>query len=526
LTATIRGSGVPPRSSSRSRSRPEAAPTFVSLLLLGPFTATLAADPLIEAAKAKATPAALSALSEGADANAREPDGTTALHWAVHYDDADLVRALIAAGADVAARNDYGATPMSEAAIVGNVAVLDALLDAGVDADAANVEGQTPLMIVARTSNVAAAKRLLERGAAVDTREQWKDQTALMWAAAQKQPEMVALLLEHGADANARSKPHNWKRQVTAEPRVKHLPTGGLTPLLFAAREGCLGCVEALVAGGADVDLPDPDSVTPLLAALLNAHFDTAKFLVESGANVSKWDWWGRTPLYAAVDYNTIPHGGRPDRPSLDKTTALEMIALLLEAGAFPNPQMKLLQPYRDLGADRGADPILGIGVTPLIRAAKAGDTPAIRLLLEHGALPDLPNAEGLTPLMAATGLRSFDIDTRGRFKTEAEAIESTRALLEGGANINARDRLGQMAVHGAAFRGWTELVKVLAAEGADLLAADNNGHTPVDAAMGRMRGAGGRAASVINVYEDTAAAIEELVAGAASPVGAASGRE
>ena len=491
-----------------------------SLLQVAILAASVAvpafASDIIDAAKSKSTSAALSLISEGIDVNTADADGTTALHWAAHYGDAELARALIAAGAKVTAANDYGATPMSEAAIVGNVAVLEALLDAGVDADAPTPEGQTPLMVVARTSNLAAAKLLLERGAEVDAREQWKDQTALMWASAQKQPEMVALLLKHGADENARSKIHDWPRQVTAEPRVKHLPSGGFTPLLFAAREGCLECAQALVATGADVDLPDPDAVTPLLAALLNAHFDTAKFLVESGANVDKWDWWGRTPLYAAVDYNTIPHGGRPDRPSLDETTALEIIKLLLERGAYPNPQMKLLQPFRDLGADRGADPILGIGVTPLTRAAKAGDTPAIRLLLEHGALPDLPNADDITPLMAAAGLRSYDIDTRGRFKTEGEAIEAARALLEGGADINTRDRLGQTALHGAAFRGWTGLVKFLAAEGADLSAQDNNGHTPLDAAMGRMRGAGGRAASVINVYPETAAAIEALLAAAA----------
>ncbi|HEY5568320.1 MAG TPA: ankyrin repeat domain-containing protein [Gammaproteobacteria bacterium] len=469
-------------------------------------------ETLVAAAKSQATAAALSALSEGADVDAREADGTTALHWAAHYDDLELVRALIAAGADVSLTNDYGATPMSEAAVVGNVAVLEALLEAGADVDSPNAEGQTALMIVARTSNLEAARLLLEHGAKVDAREQWKEQTALMWAAAEQRPEMVALLLEHGADANARSKIHNWERQVTAEPRAKHLPSGGLTPLLFAAREGCAACAEVLVAGGADVDLPDPDAVTPLLAALLNAHFATAKFLIEHGANVNKWDWWGRTPLYAAVDYNTIPHGGRPDRPSLDRTTSFEMIATLLAAGANPNPQMKLLQPYRDLGADRGADSILGIGVTPLIRAAKAGDTPVVEILLEHGALPDLPNADGLTPLMAATGLRSSEIDTRGRFKTEAEAMASASALLAGGADINARDRFGQTALHGAAFRGWSDLVKLLAANGANLTAADLNGYTPIDAAMGRMR-SGGRAASVVNVYEDTAAVIEELIA-------------
>jgi ankyrin repeat protein len=334
-----------------------------------------------------------------------------------------------------------------------------------------------------------------------------------MWAAARAQPEMVALLLASGADPNLRSKTHDWKRQVTAEPRAKHLPTGGLTPLIFAAREGCLECARLLVDNGADIDEPDPDAVTPLLTALLNAHFDTASYLVEQGANVNKWDWWGRTPLYAAVDYSTIPHGGRPDRPSLDDTTALDMIERLLNAGAWPNPQMKLLQPYRSLGADRGADPILGIGVTPLIRAAKAGDAPAMQLLLAHGALPDLPNDNDLTPLMAATGLRSYDIDTRGRFKTEAEALEATRILVEAGADPNLADNSGQTALHGAAFRGWTTIVEYLAAEGADLTAADNFGATALDAAMGRMRGRGGRAASVINVFPETAAAIEALLA-------------
>lgn len=473
----------------------------------------LADESLIAAAKSEDTAAAIALIAGGADVDAPESDGTTALHWAVHFNDEPLIAKLIESGANATAVNDYGATPMSEAAVVGNIEVLEMLLDAGVDADSPNEEGQTALMVVARTSNVAAASLLLDRGADVDAREQWMDQTALMWAAAQSQTEMIALLLAHGADPDAVSKEHDWARQVTAEPRAKHLPTGGLTPLLFAARQGCVACARYLVEGGADVNAPDPDAVTPLLTALLNAHFDTAKYLIEAGANIDKWDWWGRTPLYAAVDYNTIPHGGRPDRPSLDETTSLEMIALLLEAGANPNPQMKLLQPYRNLGADRGADAILGIGVTPLIRAAKAGDTGAVRLLLEHGALPDLPNNNGLTPLMAAAGLRSSPIDTRGRFKTEAEAIETVELLLAGGADIDARDIYGQTALHGAAFQGWTSLVEVLAEHGAGLEIADNNGSTPTDAAMGRMRGRGGRAASVVNVYEETAAKIETLIA-------------
>jgi ankyrin repeat protein len=485
------------------------AASLIALGVCGPASA----QSIVAAAKARDFATALHLIDEGADVNAAEEDGTTALHWAVHYDDPEFATRLVTAGADVTAVNDYGSSPMTEAAIIGDPRVLALLIDAGADVDSPNSQGQTALMVVARTSNVAAASLLLERGAVVDAREQWKDQTALMWATARQRPAMVALLLEHGADPNARSKVNEWERQVTAEPRAKYLPSGGITPLLFAAREGCLDCARLLVEAGADIDSPDPDAVTPLLTALLNAHFDLGRYLVEQGANVDKWDWWGRTPLYAAVDYNTIPHGGRPDRPSLDATTSLDMIELLLEAGAFPNPQMKLLQPYRNVGADRGADPILGIGVTPLIRAAKAGDAAAMRLLIDHGALVDLPNENGLTPLMAATGLRSYDIDTRGRFKTEAEALAAARLLVEAGAGLDVTDRYGQTAAHGAAFRGWTSVVEYLAERGADLTVADNYGATPKDAALGQMRGAGGRAASVVDVFSATAARIDELVA-------------
>ena len=158
-------------------------------------------------------------------------------------------------------------------------------------------------------------------------------------------------------------------------------PFGGLTPLLFAAREGCLECVRALVEAGANVDLPDPKGVTPLFLAIDNFHFDTAALLIEAGANPNKWDWWGRTPLYSAVDVNTLPHGGRADRRSVDTTTSTEIIELLLEAGAWPNVQLKLLPPYRHIGDDRGCDLMLVTGTTPLLRAAKTFDTAAIELL-------------------------------------------------------------------------------------------------------------------------------------------------
>ena len=214
---------------------------------------------LLDATRGADHSAAMGLLAERADPNQAESDGTTPLHWAVHHDDAELVRRLLEAGADVTAANDYGATPMSEAAVTANVAVLAALLDAGADVDSPNADGQTALMVVARGGNTAGAKLLLERGADVNAREQRKGQTALMWAAAQSHSGMVDLLLASGADVDARSTVNDWERMVTAEPRQKNLMPGGFTPLLYAARQGCVECAKALVAAGAAVDLTDPD---------------------------------------------------------------------------------------------------------------------------------------------------------------------------------------------------------------------------------------------------------------------------
>jgi len=143
-----------------------------------------------------------------------------------------------------------------------------------------------------------------------------------------------------------------------------------MTALMFASREGCLECVSAMVDKGAAIDLPDPEGVTPLLWAIWNTRFDVAKYLIEHGADVNRWDWWGRTPLYMAVDYVTLPHGGRPDQPSLDRTLPIEIVRLLLDKGADPNPQLKMTAPMRATGNDRGLDTMLTPGTTPLIRAA------------------------------------------------------------------------------------------------------------------------------------------------------------
>ena len=425
------------------------------------------------------------------DVNQRSADGTSALHWAVYNDDLGLVERLIKAGADVNASNDYQSTPLTEAAVIGNSAVLRKLVTAGANVEAHNADGQTALMILARSSNVEAASVLIARGADVNAREQWRGQTALMWAAAEAQPAMVKLLLAHGARVNDRSTINQFERQVTAEPRMQARPSGGFTPLLYAARRGCTECAQLLIRAGADVNLTDPDNVSPLLLATLNFSFDTAALLIAQRADVDKWDTWGRTALYAAVDMNSLPTGGRADRPSADHTTGTQLVAQLLKAGANPNPQLKLFPPYRSLRDDRGADNMLSIGTTPLLRAAKAGDIEVIKLLLASGARTDLPTATGITPLMAAAGNGSTNLDTRGRFKTEAQADEAVRLLLAAGANINARDRAGQTALHGAASWGYNTLVRTLVANQADLMTKDAQGRTPADVAKGSSSGSG-----------------------------------
>jgi ankyrin repeat protein len=480
----------------------------------------LAALPLVDAVKSGDKAAAIALIDKRADVNAPEADGTTALHWAVHQNDLDLAERLIRAGAKVNAKNDYGATPMSEAAITGDAPMIERLLKAGADVESANADGMTALMVIARTSRVDAARALLRGGAKVNAVEQWRGQTALMWAAAQSQPAMVKELVAAKADVNARSKVNNWQRQVTAEPRAIYRPAGGLTPLLYTAREGCVDCARYLVEGGANLNLADPEEVSPLLLSILNAHYDLAAYLIQKGASPGKWDWYGRTPLYAAVDLNTIPRGGRPDRPSLDSTTSLQIVEQLLAAGANPNPQLKLAPPFRNIGNDRGLDGLLTIGATPLLRAAKALDAPAVRALLEKHADITLANSRGVTPVMAAAGLGSTDADTRGIYTTEdvqQRSIESLKLLLAAGADINTKDGTrGLTPLHEAARWGWNDVVRFLVEHGANLQAKDSRGMTPVDSALGKA-GGNSRGGQRIDVHEDTAALLRTLIAGAPS---------
>jgi len=486
--------------------------TLIALVILSAF-GTLpvfgAEAPLVGAIKSGQRAAALEMIAKkSVDVNAAEADGTTPLLWAASMNDADLVQRLLKAGAHPNVHNDLGSFPLGEASFNSNTEMIQALLEAGADPNAADSDGQTPLMLVARTANVAAAKLLLGKGARVNVKETQREQTPLMWAAAESQAPMMRELLAHGAEVDAKSAPDLMSALVTPEPRAVPRPPGGMTALLFASREGCLDCVKALLEKGAKIDLPDPEGVTPLILAVFNARFDVAKYLIEQGANVNRWDWWGRTPLYLAVDYNTLPHGGRPDPPSLDETLPIDIIRILLDKGANPNPQLKLPIPYRATGADRGLDRMLTVGTTPLLRAAKAQDAPAIKLLLEHGALIDLPNAQGMTPMVAASGMGSVDADTRGSYYTtdiQDRTIASLELLLAHGGDINGRvGTLEQAPIHGAAFWGWNRVVEYLLTKGANINLADSRGFTAIDYAMGRAAG-NSRGGQRKDVHQDTA---------------------
>jgi uncharacterized protein len=537
----------------------------IAVLLAGTSLLTAAEMTPLAAAEAGDHAAAIRlAGTKGANVNATGADGSSAIMYAAANNDLELVRALIKAGANVKLANQLGSSAITEAAIIGSAPIVDALLKAGADPNFRTTDGETPLMAAARSGKVDAAKLLLAAGADINAKESWGGQSALMWAAAQGQPDMVKFLASKDANLNDRGKVNQWERKIIQEPRPKDMNKGGFTPLHYAAREGCVACVENLLDAHADPDSEDPDRETPLLLALENMHFDTAAVLVKGGADLDKWDLFGRSPVYMAADVSTLPmkgNGAVAVLPSPDKLTAVEIGRMMLERGANPNIQLKRRPPYRDVPQDRGGDTMLAQGATPMLRAARGGDDKFVALLLEYHALVDLPSKENITPLMAAAGVDYGSRVTRGRNRTDEGVLATMALLIKAGADINARSLLdrnaggfgrggqvgrsagaaaaaasgfgagdsvgeriansfrrgsqmpsatsvpNQTALHGAAEHGFDKYIEFLVANGADLAAKDANGRTPLDVA----RGAGGVRGGA-DAFPKTVALLESLM--------------
>jgi ankyrin repeat protein len=476
---------------------------------------------LIDAVKSGNSTAAATLIQKKVDVHTTEADGTTALHWAVRNNDTALVDRLIRAGANAKAQNRYGVTPIALACENGSAPVVQRLLKAGVSANTTGPLGETALHLCARTGQPEAVRALLAGGALVDPIENWRGQTPLMWAAAEGHGDAMKVLIEAGADVNARSSIVVWERQRTEEPRDKWLPPGGLTPLLFAARDGKVSSVKVLLDHGADINIVDPDRHTPLILALSSGHFDVAGLLIERGADVNMEDKVGQTALYAAVDAHTAPASNRPaPRETDDTLTSLDVIRMLVAKGARVDAALRAQVPYRTK-LDRGGDGVLGTGTTPLIRAGKAADVPVITLLLENGANAKAATRNGVTAVMMASNVNAREEDMTGRNKTEKDIIEAIKLLTAAGGSVNgAETTQGRTALHGAAMWGLTEVVRFLHASGADLNAMDRRGLSPLDHALGRAGGFGFDGRSGVERPE-TAKVIRELGGTEGKPTGA-----
>jgi ankyrin repeat protein len=465
------------------------------------------APPLIVAAENGDRVAVSRLLDEGASIDTRGVDGTTALHWAVRADRIDAVRLLLESGADAGAADRYGVTPLYLAAENGNAAVIAALLDAGADLESVAPIGETALMTAVRTGVVAAVALLLDRGAEVDARDREFEQTALMLAVREAHPEVVALLLDRGADVDARTRVGPTPKFVLPckgtgcgsegvginrgglpDRGRRAAALGGMTPLNYAARDGRVEEARLLLAAGADVELAEANGMRPLLMALLNDQLEVARLLLAHGADANADDFWGRTPLYAAVEFRNLDMNNRDmDSPTtnfVDREPLLAIAAELIEHGADVNARTREVPPSRrwlySLGDVSWVD---FTGQTPFLRAALSGDVAAMRLLLEHGADPNLPTQAGTTPLMAASGVNWVVAQTYT--ESPQSLLDAIRLCLDEGADVNAVNSMGLTALLGASNRGANDIIRLLAANGARVDVVDKEGRSALRWAEG-----------------------------------------
>jgi ankyrin repeat protein len=422
---------------------------------------------------------------------------------------------LIRAKANVNATNRYRVAPLSIAALHGDAAIVKALLKAGADPNTVQGEGEPVMLTAARSGNVEVVKALVAAGGDVNVRERFYGQTPLMWAAIENHAAVITELAARGADVNARANVLEgepaWRYGKDSRNGINgealqnfntNFSKGGLTPLMYAARQGASDAVRALMDRGANPSTTDPEGFSPLLIALMNARYDAAVALIEKGADVTQADRSGQTPLFALADIRSLLWTyNRPTPRAQNVTDSLEVAKLLIAKGAVVNA--RLTGPARrPLGG--GGAAVAGRGATVFLRAAVTSDLPLMRLLLERGADPKVVTQNGNNALHAAAGVRWSDTTmstamARG-FAVEADSVEAIKMLIGLGLDVNAADNQGVTAMHGAAARGANEIIKLLATSGAKLdvmskpetrqSTVDNEpplevpGQTPIDAAL------------------------------------------
>jgi ankyrin repeat protein len=501
-------------------------------------------------------------LKDGADVNAVQGDGVTAMHWAARQGSVDLANTLIVAGANVRATTRFGAiTPLHLAAERGSGPVVSLLLKGGADANAKSSTGATPLMFAAASGDTAAITALLDAGAEIDAKERDREQTPLIFAAAANRADAVTLLLARGANKNAATRVIDLMalsangenpdgRNLAAKPETANGAAargaasgrtgaagrarkpglergylineqvhtqGGMTALLFAARQGYAEVATALLDAGVDVNQKKGgDHVSALLTATVNGHFDLATLLLERGADPNLVAENGVGPLYAAINLMWAPRAGYPQpRAHLNQRVGyLEYMQKLLEKGADPNARVNKKVWYSNYNFDQSG--VEETGSTAFWRAAYAADVDAMKLLMSFGADPLIPTAKppergefgdagqrvindvsgvppvpvggpGIPSLLASTGV-GYGEGFAGNSHRYAPGglLAGVKFLVEeAGADVNARDHEGNSALHHAASRGDVEMLKYLVSKGADPLVVNREGQTTVDMANG-----------------------------------------
>ncbi len=522
-------------------------------------------------------------LKDGADVNAAQGDGMTALHWAARQGAIDTVRMLLFAGGNVRATTRLGGyTPLLLASQAGHAPVIEALIKAGADAKSATTQGATALMLAAASGRAEAVKALLDAGADVHAKEPSRQETALMFAAAANRLQAMKLLIAAGADVKAATKIVDLKPQTnpdeeeflrsqqgqratasrgtsatiqatpgaraTAAPgaAAPGAPTtgrggrgaggpdvagltrqfrfaelvsaqGGLAPLHFAVRQGFADGAALLLASGADVNQVTGDNTSPLLMAIINGHFDLARTLLDRGADPRRASDNGVTPLYAVLNVQWAPKTlyPQPRAYTQQALSHVDMMRALIERGVDVNARLKKKVWYSGYNFDlSGVDEI---GATPFWRAAYASDVEAMRLLVAHGADPNIPTIKpagrprtgdagaregvtdvsalpaiptggfGVPPLHAASGVGYGEGYAANSHRNAPSGwMPAIKYLVEElGADVNARDHDGNTALHHAAARGDNEVILYLVSKGADVMAVNRAGETTLDMANG-----------------------------------------